>query len=371
MTTEVATGLDTTVITSSLSRVVGIVSRAVPARSALPIVTNLLLQTDRGRLKLAATDLDMSIEAWCGAMIHEEGATTVPARLFTDLLSTFPEAPVHLSLANRLQWECARGKGDLPVMSAEDYPLLSEVEGDSFEIPAKTLHRALELVTFAAATDDSRPVLAGVLVEAKEGKLTFAAADGYRLSVYSMPSEQTFSVILPRRALREVQRICHGSTENVRVTIDAKRACFEFTDVRLTCQLIQGTFPNYRQLIPSEFKTTATVETKPLANAVRRAGVYMASTNLSNPAVRMGFNGSELRVWAETNDGEGDALLDIEGEGEAKKWACSPRYLGDLLAVVGEKVTVQLSSPTTQGVFRNDEDFVHVVMPMFLNGFSQ
>lgn len=371
MTTEVATGLDTTVITSHLSRVVGIVSRAVPARSTLPIVTNLLLQTDRGRLKLAATDLDMSIEAWCGAMIHEEGATTVPARLFTDLLSTFPEAPVHLSLGNRLQWECARGKGDLLVMGAEDYPLLSEVEGDSFEIPAKTLHRALELVTFAAATDDSRPVLSGVLVEAKEGKLTFAAADGYRLSVYSMPSEQTFSVILPRRALREVQRICHGSTENVRVTIDAKRACFEFTDVRLTCQLIQGTFPNYRQLIPSEFKTTATVETKPLANAVRRAGVYMASTNLSNPPVRMSFNGSELRVWAETDGGEGDALLDIEGEGEAMKWACSHRYLGDLLSVVGEKVTVQLSSPTTQGVFRNDEDFVHVVMPMFINGFSQ
>lgn len=370
MTTEVATGLDTTVITSHLSRVVGIVSRAVPARSTLPIVTNLLLQTDRGRLKLAATDLDMSIEAWCGAMIHEEGATTVPARLFTNLLSTFPEAPVHLSLSNRLHWKYARDKGDLPVMSAEDYPRLTEVEGEPFEVPAKTLHRALELVTFAAATNDSRPVLAGVLVEAKEGRLTFAAADGYRLSVYSMPSEQTFSVILPRRALREVQRICHGSTENVRVTIDAKRACFEFTDVRLTCQLIQGTFPNYRQVIPSEFKTTATVETKPLANAVRRAGVYMADEPFQ-PPVRMGFNGSELRVWAETNDGEGDALLDIEGEGEAMKWACSPRYLGDLLAVVGEKVTVQLSSSTTQGVFRNDEDFVHVVMPMFLNGFSQ
>ena len=257
------------VLQENLQRGLSIVGRAVATRSTLPITANVLLQTDRGRLKLAATDLDISICAWIGAKIDEDGATTVPSRLIGDFVAQLPPATVSLDVpanGRQLRLECARNESTVNAMDSEDFPRIPELrDGVSLQFDPRALRRAIERVEFASATDDSRPVLTGVHLKTDGTRLTLAAADGFRLAVADItlpqsPSESV-EVIIPSRALRELSRLISDSEEQVEMRINPQRTqvLFAKTDVEMVAQLIQGTFPNYNQLIPADFNTKVTV----------------------------------------------------------------------------------------------------------------
>ncbi|MBI5949532.1 MAG: DNA polymerase III subunit beta [Chloroflexi bacterium] len=373
------------VLQENLQRGLSIVGRAVATRSTLPITANVLLMTDKGRLKLAATDLDISISTWVGAKIDEDGATTVPSRLIGDFVSSLPPATVSLEIPERgrqLKLECARNESSIHTMDAEDFPRIhSFSEGVSLILDPKALRKTIERVEFAAASDDSRPVLTGVHVKADGARLTFASADGFRLAVSDItlpaaPSDAV-EVIVPARALREVARLVGESSEPVEMRLNPQRTqvLFSVGDTELVAQLIQGTFPNYNQLIPADYNTKATVSVEEFKRETRIAAIFARD---GSGIVRLQLvpgNGmpGKLTISARADEiGDNNGEIDAKIEGDASKIAFNSRYLQDVLNALSGEVELQMTSPSSQGVFRpvvaegEPKDYVHVVMPMFV-----
>src|SRR5581483_1305096 len=203
-----------TCLQENLARGLGIVGRAVAVRSTLPITSNVLIATDHGRIKLAATNLDIALSCWIGGQIEDEGAITVPARLLTDFVNSLPQEKIELTLAPRarqVRLVCARNEATIGGIDADDFPPIPSVEGDTIELDAKVMREAIAQVVFSAATDDSRPVLTGVDIVVEGDQLTLAAADGFRLSVRSLKLKkkvgERHEVIVPAKALSELSRL--------------------------------------------------------------------------------------------------------------------------------------------------------------------
>lgn len=369
------------VLQENLQRGLSIVSRAVATRSTLPIVSNVLLATDGGRLKLAATDLDITISSWVGAGIEEEGATTVPARLISDFVSQLPAATVSLQVPERgrqVKLECARNESTIHAMDAEDFPLIATIpDGVALEVDAQVLRETIARVEFAAATDDSRPILTGVHLKSEGNRLTFAAADGFRLAVADVtlkeaPAEE-ISVTVPARAVREVARFIGEAKDPVQIRINPQRTqiLFAMTDTELVAQLIQGTFPNYNQLIPAEYATRVVVPVDEFQREARIAAIFARD---GSGIVRIqsypGDGGPGRMVISARADeiGGNQGEIDAKVEGEPAKIAFNSRYLQDILNVLSGEVALETTGPSNSGVFRQvgDDSYVHVVMPMFV-----
>ena len=373
------------VLQENLQRGLGIVGRAVAVRSTLPITSHVLMATDEGRLKLSATDIDIAISTWIGAKIEEAGATTVPARLLTDFIGQLPPATVSIEVPERTRQaklECARTESTVNTMDAEDFPRIQTIEdGPSIELDAATLRRAIDRVEFAAATDDSRPVITGVNIKGEENKLTFAASDGFRLAVsdIELGARQTFpladlDLIVPARALREVGRLIGDGTATVELRVNEKQTQVQFsmTDIELVAQLIPGTFPNYNQLIPSEYNTATVVDVEDFMRGARIAAIFARDgSGIVRLQVQPAGDGAsgKLVINARADEvGDNTGEIDAKVEGEEAKIAFNSRYLADVLGALEGEVRLETTSPSSQGVFRPaaEDGYVHVVMPMFV-----
>jgi DNA polymerase III subunit beta len=369
------------VLQENLQRGLSIVGRAVATRSTHPMTANVLLQTNQGRLKLVATDLDISISTWIGAKIDEEGATTVQARLISDFVSSLPPATVNLEIPDRsrqLKLGCARNEASMSAMDAEDFPLVKSIDdGVRIQLDPKAFRRAIERVEFAAASDDSRPVLTGVHFKTDGSRLTLASADGFRLAVSditlaSAPSE-SIEVIVPARALREVARLLGDSNEPIEMRVNPARSqvLFSITDTEMVAQLIQGTFPNYSQLIPAQYNTRCIVDVDEFKRETRIAAIFARDGSGIIRLVMAAANGQsgKLTISARADEvGDNEGSIDATVEGDAAKIAFNMRYLQDVLGALSGKVALETTSPSSQGVFRpeGETDYVHVVMPMFV-----
>ena len=369
------------VLQENLQRGLAIVGRAVATRSTLPITANILMTTDGGRLRLSATDLDISISTWIGAKVEEEGATTVPARLITDFVAQLPPATVSIEVperARQAKLECARNEATINTMDAEDFPRIPTIDdGTAIELDPAVLRRTIDRVEFAAATDDSRPVITGVSVKSEESRLTFAASDGFRLAVadvlLSTPPGEAFDLIVPARATREVSRLLSDVTEPVQLRVNEKKTqvLVSMTDIELVAQLIQGTFPNYNQLIPGEWTTRTTVGVDEFKREARIAAIFARDGSGIVRVQVYPSNGAQGRLVVsaradEVGDNQGE--VDAAVEGEPSKIAFNSRYLQDVLNALAGDVALEMTSPSSQGVFRpvGETDYVHVVMPMFV-----
>jgi len=367
----------------NLSKGLGIVGRAVATRTTLPITNNILLATDEGRLKLAATNLEIAISCWLGAKVEEEGAITIPARLLTDFVNSLPNERVDMTLSPRtrtLELKCARFEGRINGVEAEEFPPIPSIgEGITTKIDAEALRLAITQVAFAAATEETRPVLTGVHSEFDGDRLTLAAADGFRLAVHKAPlaapvAERT-EVIIPARALSELHRLLTDEEEPIEVTINPQRSqvLFLLKDVEMVSQLIQGAFPNYTQLIPQSYVTRAEMSLSEFAKATRTASIFAREGSaivrlLIVPGEELAPGRIVLSARAEEvgdNVGEVDATV----EGEEARIAFNSKYLSDVLGVLRQdRVVLEISSPSSPGVIRpvGVDNYVHVVMPMFV-----
>ena len=364
-----------------LAKGLGIVGRAVAARSTLPITANVLLATEEGRLKLAATNLEIAISAWVPAQIEEEGAITIPARLITDFVNSLPSEKIEMTLAPRskqLKLVCARNQASMSGVDAEDFPPIPAVEdGASLELDPQELQKAISQVIIAAATDDSRPVLTGVDLVMEGDQLTLASADGFRLSIRHMTLPKAVpervEVIIPARALNELSRLLPDETEPVQLMLNAARtqALFRLKNIELVAQLLQGTFPTYTQLVPDDYTSRAVVDAGEFLRETRTAAIFARD---GSGIVRLQFTpGEELNVGKMVISARaeeiGDNLGEVDAtvEGEADKIAFNSKYLQDFLAVVGDgRIALEMSGPSRQGVLRpmGDDSYVHVLMPM-------
>ncbi len=368
----------------NLSKGLAIVSRAVATRTTLPITNNVLLATENGRLKLAATNLEIAITYWTGARIEREGAITVPARLLNEFVNSLPTDNIEIELLPRsksLQLKCARFEARISGVDAEEFPPLPDVDnGATVQIDPDALKRVISRVAFAAATEDSRPVLTGVNAVLEGGTLTLAAADGYRLSVDKAPIigqvSERIAVIIPARAMSEITRLMGDSSEPVTLTVNPARSqiLFKGNNVRLTSQLIQGTFPNYSQLIPADHATRTVVDAEDFLRATRAAAIFARD---ASGIVRLQMTPSEepgagkLMVSARAEElGDDFGEIDAKVQGAEAKVAFNSKYLIDILGVLGKgDIALDTNSPSSPGVLRplSDENFIHVVMPMYVN----
>ena len=273
-----------TVLQENLAHGLSIVSRAVSPRSTLPVLANVLMATDEGRLRLSATNLELGITCWIGAKIEEDGSTTVPARTFTDLVSTLSDRQVDMSLTVRTQTlnvRCGASNTDLKCIDAQEFPPMPVSDlSQGLQIKVSELKEMIQQVVFAASTDDARPILTGVLVTVKGNKITLAAADGFRLSVrkadLASTAGQAISAVIPARALSELARIAGDGEQMVTMVMPRGRSqvVFRTSDVELVSQLIDGNFPDYEQIIPGGFKTRAVLSTSAFLKACRQAEIF-------------------------------------------------------------------------------------------------
>jgi DNA polymerase III subunit beta len=369
-----------------LSRGLTAVSHAVSSRSTLPILSNILLATDQGRLKLAATNLEIGINCWVDAQIHEEGTTTVPAKLLTDLVSGLPQAPVDISVAedtNLLTIKSSGSIANIKGMDASEFPLIPSAEGGEPPVllDAVLLKEMIAEVAFAAADDDSRPVFTGVQVQVNEEKITFAAADAFRLAVRVAPlpgdDHPRGDILVPARTLTELARIlpAEGPVEMI-VTPNRSQVLFHTPQLDLVSRLIDGTFPNFRQIIPKEHATRAVVETKLFAEAVKRAALFARdSSNITrvkiNPGENDGLEPGALTVEATAEDlGDNTSTVNAAVDGPELQIIFNVKYLADVLAVIGTpEVALEANGATKPGVIKpvGASDYTYVIMPMHIN----
>lgn len=368
----------------NLNRGLNIVGRAVATRTTLPITQNVLIKTDQSRLKLAATNLEMAISGWIGAKVEEEGEITVPARLLTEFVSTLPNDKIDITLlpkSKTLELKCARFEARISGVDARDFPPIPTVEdGIQTGVSVEALHQAIRQVVFAAASEESRPVLTGVDAMFDGNQLTLAAADGFRLAVYKLtldtPVNEKVEVIIPARTLAELDRLMGDEKEAVAIQVNPRKSqvLFRLSNIELVSQLVQGNFPQYNQLIPQTTGSKATIDVAPFLRAVKTASIFARD---SSGIVRLMVvpSGSELNpgklVISARAEEVGDNVGEIDAaiEGTEAKIAFNGKYLLDVLSVLPqEKVTLETSSSSSPGVLRpvGADNYVHVVMPMFV-----
>src|SRR2546430_5392961 len=258
--TTVGAGMKVTCSKDELVAKLGLVARAVSTRSAVQILSGVLLRAQAGELHLAATDMELSLRSSLEADVDGEGAAVVPGRLLVDLARLLPESEVvieHRSEENVVRIECGSASYRLHAYSEEDFPRLPELDAvGTFSVDGEALLETIARVSRSASRDESRPVLTGILVRFEPGKLTMAATDSYRLSVKETPlsgEAPELEAIIPARALGELQRIA-GSADTIELGVHENQVIFGSGGVWLTSRRIDGQFPNYRQLLPESYE---------------------------------------------------------------------------------------------------------------------
>ena len=373
----------------NLNRGLAVVGRAVATRTTLPITQNVLMATDGGMLKLSATNLEIAITTWVGAMIEEEGSITVPARLLTEFIASLPSGTIEFTGTERpksLSLKSGRFDARISGTDAEEFPPIPSVsadEGVEIQVNTQDLKAAINQTVFAAATEESRPVLTGIKVEVEGDQLTLAAADGFRLAVHRGKVKQAVSepvsIIIPARTLNELNRFLGDQEEAVQMLVSSSKAqvLFKVDNIEMVSQLIQGNFPPYGDLLADAMKETksrAVVSLSELLMASRSASIFARdSSGIIRLQMAPGPDGApgQLTISSRAEEiGENTGEVDGDVEGEEAKIAFNSKYLLDVLSAMNtEKVCLQTSGPSRAGVFKapDSDQYLHLVMPMFIN----
>ena len=371
------------VLQENLAHSLSIVSRAVSPRSTLPVLSNVLVATDEGRLRLSATNLELGITCWIGAKIEEDGSTTVPARTFTDLISTLPNDRVEMSLNVRTQSlnvRCGSSNTDIKCIDAQEFPPMPVPDlSEGVQLNISDLKEMIQQVVFAASNDEARPVLTGVLLVAQGDQITMQAADGFRLSVrkaeLSSPVARPIKAIIPARALGELARITSDGDQVVSMVLPPGRGqvIFHTKEVELASQLIEGVYPDLEQVIPHSLQTRTVLSTAAFLKACKQAEIFAREgSHIARVSITPG---SEMQPGTVDISGQSEetgfnqTVIDANIEGQPILIAFNVRFLREALDVIKTpNVVLETNIDTTPGVLKpvGQENFLHVIMPMHL-----
>lgn len=359
----------------NLARGLSTVSRAVSSRSSLPVLANVLLRTEDAGLKLTATNLEIGITSWVPGKIETEGALTVPARLLTDVVGGLPAGErVDLEVeGTTVSVRAGRFQTHLRGIDADEFPVIPAAgERPTTRVSQKVLRKALSEITFAAASDEARPILTGVLTRFAGERLTLAAADNYRIAVKTIdiltPVEDV-SLVIPARSYMELMRVLADTDDPVDIMLAPARSqvIFHVDTIDLVSRLIDGQFPNYQQVVPSSHTTRALVDRDELLKAVRLSALIAAGA-ANVVKLRIGDEGSAgITIAAAADVGDAEGQVEATLEGDPVTVAFNARYLTEALQNVdAERLALELNGPLSSGVFRptDDADYVHVIMPV-------
>lgn len=367
----------------NLAQALSVVTRAVSSRSSLPILENILLETQQDQLCLSATNLELGLKYWIPAQVEEEGSVTIPAKIFTDLVNQMAADTVSLKLTESTQTitvKCLKLVTDIRGIEASEFPPLPEFnENEAISFEMQELKKMIGQVAFAAATDDNRPVLHGIKMEADGNNLSMAATDGFRVAVKKILLKNEISTpmsaIIPANAMKELARMAGANDKTVLMSFcnGHSQVIFHLENGELACQLIAGEFINYQAIIPQSFKTTTTVSTAVLLKACGAAGVIARENkNLIKLDIQTAEDTSAriLITAVSEQNGNQENMVPANVEGDDIIIAFNVRYIQDVLNVI-ESPNVHLltnasMSPAMIIPADEEDDYKYVIMPMHI-----
>lgn len=365
----------------TFSKYLNIISRVVSSKPGLPILNNVQFESSKGKLIMTATDLEIGINTWIGADVKSEGKITVPAKQLTEFVNSIPSEKVEVTLDNQnFNISSTNNSATFNTMSSEDFPSVATVTDKKplFKISKEELTKSVNRVAFACATDDIKPVLTGVLLEVVGENISFVGTDGLRLSrqIVKLDSsaEKDVNILVPVKALLELAHIVTeiGEDDDIEVYLieDRNQVLFRYSDVDLVSRLIDGQFPEYRQIIPTGYKTVCKISRSEFLNSLKITNI-IAKSVLGNKLILDIDAKSNSIILSATQTDLGSNKSTFEGniEGDSIKIAFSSRLLADILNHLdSEEILFECSETVKPGVFKvtQDSDFVHLVMPMML-----
>jgi len=363
---------------SNLNPIVQLASKIISTRPTLPVLNNVLLKTDRGGVLVSSTNLELSMSAFVGAKVETEGGITVPAKLLAEFINSIPDEKISLEFKDsRLEVTGANYSAAFNTIDMDEFPEPPAMKGeDKVLIPVPVLRANILQVALAAAADESRPVITGVLMVIDGKKFTLAAADGYRLAEQKVTlsedsGKSNLRLIVPARGLHELHRLLFdaGEKDFVEVSFDENQALFKYKDIQLTSRLLAGQFPDYQQIIPKKFASTVTVERAEFSQAVKTAAIF-AKDSASVIFLSADPAKKTLELKASTSQvGENNISVAAEITGPGGSIAFNARYVSDMLAVTtSAKVSLNINDALSPGVLIPDTGagslYTYVIMPI-------
>ncbi|HCM52282.1 TPA: DNA polymerase III subunit beta [Candidatus Saccharibacteria bacterium] len=351
----------------NLAKALNMVARVASGRATLPILSNVLIKTNKNRLNLSATNLDIAITQTVGSKVEKEGALTVPARLMQDFVNNLPDAVIKLETKDdKLYIWADRYQSVINGVAADDFPVMPDIKnGITWKTKTGELKKGLQKIVFAASADDSRPVLTGVLFHVVDNKTIIASTDSYRLAEYKYPTAKTdVNFLLPHTAANDLLRIMTDEAQALTITHDDQQVSFATGDTILVARLIEGSYPDYQKLIPKKFETAVRLSRAEFMNITKVSSLFAresaGSVTISAEADKVSINAIASQV------GENTASADaqVKGGGEV---TLNSRYLIEALNVFeGEQIEFCFNGKLEPCILRSHDDphYLHLIMPL-------
>ena len=356
---------------ANLARALGVVSRVAASRTTLPILSNILIKAEKNTLTVSATNLEIGITCTVAGKVDEEGSITIPARLMTDFVSNLPDGNIDLTLDGQsLLIQSDKYQSTINGIPSDDFPTLPDIENSSaHSVPAADLKKALQQTVFAASSDEARQVLTAVFTHTHEGKLHIVATDSYRLAERSLAeNKEEFGLLVPADTYQELLRAIDDNSDTVNYSYDEAQVMFEYGDIKIISRLIDGAYPDYRQLIPKKGEVEFSITRDDFINITKVSSLF-AKESAGSITLDVDEDSQEVSIRSIASQvGENTSRADAEVKGSGNV-TLNSRYLLDALnAFSGSKLTFSFSSTTSPCVLTSadskDADYLHIVMPL-------
>ncbi|NLK42941.1 MAG: DNA polymerase III subunit beta [Tissierellia bacterium] len=354
-----------------LSKHISIAQKGISSRTTLPILDGLLLETNKGRLKIVGTDLEIGIETYLACEIEKEGSIVVNSRIFGDIIRKLPDAPIYINVDNnRINIKCENSEFNILGSSSKEYPNLPIIlEKETFQLPKDLIKSAIKQTVFATSQDETRPYLTGVLLELIDNNISFVALDGYRLALRKLPtkSDLDIKIIIPGRALNEINKIIEDDEENITVFATQNHVIFNIGDTIVYSRLLEGQFFNYKEIIRKEHKTSAIVNRKLFQDSLERASL-LAKEEKAN-LIKLSVKEEKIHIKSNSEIGDVNELVNAEIDGDDVNIAFNSRYLLEGIKVMdSEEIQLNFMGELNPCIINSvdDENYIYLVLPVRL-----
>lgn len=360
-----------TVTQENLNKALQVVGRVATGKTPLPILNNILFRTDKNRLLLAATNLELAITQHVGSKIEQEGSVTVPARLMCEFVANLPRDNVELEVdGNKMHITCGSYRSTINGMAPDEFPELPAIqEKQAITVPVADMKRAIQQTVVVASTDDARPMLGGIYCHSFDGHLYFAATDGYRLAERKLiPTKQEISAIVPISAMNDVLRVMQDDMADVKMVFDENQVRIFLENIEVTSRLIDGTFPNYRQLIPSETTIGVVLPKDEFARITKVASLFARESG-GSVTLKADSAASTLSIHSvasQLGENTSEAEAEVNADGQV---TLNSRYLLEGLGCIdGKRIAFRFSGKLSPCVLTaadgSSPDYQHIIMPL-------
>lgn len=359
----------------NLNKGLSLVGRMASNKATLPVLSNILLATESGRLKLSATDLEIGISTWIGAKIDQDGAITIPARLLVDYIISNADKKIILELKDTtLSLSSEKYQTNIKGISASEFPSIPKIKTiHTVSVNSTIFKEALSQIVFACSLDDNRPSLSGILFSLEDNILSLVATDSYRLAekkiVLANSNKDSFKIIIPQKSILELVRIL-PEEDSVEIIIGENQLQFNFSSTELASRLIEGTYPAYQEIIPQNIETKVEINKEEFANAIKIASIF-ARESANNIKIAVKKDGYLYVSAVSPHLGDNQSKIEAGVNGPDLEIAFNAKFLLDFLAAIkDERIIMELVGPFSPALFKpiKTKNYLYIIMPLKIEG---